>query len=252
MSIFWKTAVFIEKLTVTSSNCYETMKNTSILIKLGTNVDWTIAFVTTCSVLNFLLPWQRGDTSKLSKINILPWFFPSNFISKCCNFSRDSDRVKGFSVLVTRYRRIDLGSFLAFHKSKIFLAIRGTATPFKSPKQTGAHPPSGNPLMYLVDGGRAEKVLTFFNNISQTKTWVWGPNRTFFHYLRPKRERGVKSALFCVYMGQRVKEISYVKQSNLFHMHLSTNVLIVKTYNFTWYLTVKCVQASNLHLGLEF
>jgi hypothetical protein len=50
-------AVFIEKSPVTSSNCYKT---TSTLINLGTNVDWTIAFVTTCSDLNFLLPWQRG------------------------------------------------------------------------------------------------------------------------------------------------------------------------------------------------
>jgi hypothetical protein len=40
-------AVFTEKPPVTSSNCFETMKNVSILIKLGTNVDWTIAFVTT-------------------------------------------------------------------------------------------------------------------------------------------------------------------------------------------------------------
>jgi hypothetical protein len=46
-------AVFIEKPPVTSSNCYETMKNALILINLGTNDDWTIAFVTTCSVLNF-------------------------------------------------------------------------------------------------------------------------------------------------------------------------------------------------------
>jgi hypothetical protein len=49
-------AVFSEKPPVTSSNCYEAMKNASILIKLGTNVDWTIAFVKTCSDLNFLLP----------------------------------------------------------------------------------------------------------------------------------------------------------------------------------------------------
>jgi hypothetical protein len=33
-------AVFIEKPPV--SNCYETMKNASILTKLGTNVDRTI------------------------------------------------------------------------------------------------------------------------------------------------------------------------------------------------------------------
>jgi hypothetical protein len=71
MSILEKIAVFIEKSPVTSSSCYKTIKTASILIKLGTNVDWTIAFVTTCSGLNFLLPWQRGDISKLPKITIL-------------------------------------------------------------------------------------------------------------------------------------------------------------------------------------
>jgi hypothetical protein len=43
--LFVKMAVFIEKSSVTSSNCYKTMKTASILSKLGTNVDWTIAFV---------------------------------------------------------------------------------------------------------------------------------------------------------------------------------------------------------------
>jgi hypothetical protein len=59
--------VFIEKSPVTSSNRYKTIQTASILIKLGANVDWTIAFVTTCSGLNFLLLWQRGDISKLKK-----------------------------------------------------------------------------------------------------------------------------------------------------------------------------------------
>jgi hypothetical protein len=27
-------------------------------MKLGTNVDYTIASVTACSIVNFLLPWQ--------------------------------------------------------------------------------------------------------------------------------------------------------------------------------------------------
>jgi hypothetical protein len=39
MSILRKMAVFIEKPPATSSNCYETMKNASVLIKLGTNGD---------------------------------------------------------------------------------------------------------------------------------------------------------------------------------------------------------------------
>jgi hypothetical protein len=60
-------AVFIEKAPDTSSNCYKTIKTVSILIKLGINVDWTIAYVTACPGLNFLLPWQRWDISKLPK-----------------------------------------------------------------------------------------------------------------------------------------------------------------------------------------
>jgi hypothetical protein len=62
-------AVFIEKPP-------ETMKNASILMKLGTNVDYTTASVTACSIVNFLLPWQRGDVSKLPKNTILHCFFP--------------------------------------------------------------------------------------------------------------------------------------------------------------------------------
>jgi hypothetical protein len=34
-----KIADFIEKPPVTSSNCYKTMKNASMLMKLGINVD---------------------------------------------------------------------------------------------------------------------------------------------------------------------------------------------------------------------
>jgi hypothetical protein len=56
MSILEKIDVFIEKPPDTSSNCYETMKNSSRLMKFGTNVKWTINPVTACSILNFLLP----------------------------------------------------------------------------------------------------------------------------------------------------------------------------------------------------
>jgi hypothetical protein len=57
---------------------------------------------------------------------------------------------------------INLGSFLASYKSKIFLAMKGGFCPLQTPKQKGAHPPSGNPLMYLFDRGAAEKVVTFY------------------------------------------------------------------------------------------
>jgi hypothetical protein len=106
-------AVFIEKPPVTSSNYYKTMKNASILMKLGTNVDSAIASVTACSIVNFLLPWQRGDVSKLRKKSLfcIVVFFQSKLISKCCNFSMNQDRVKGFSASVTRYPEIDLRLF---------------------------------------------------------------------------------------------------------------------------------------------
>jgi hypothetical protein len=68
-------AVLIEKSPVTSSNCYNTIKTASTLIKLGSNVDWTIALATTCSGLHFLLPWQRGDISTLPKITIFALIF---------------------------------------------------------------------------------------------------------------------------------------------------------------------------------
>jgi hypothetical protein len=74
------------------------------------------------------------------------FFFPSKLISKCCNFSMNWDRVKGFSASATCYPKIDLRPFLACHMSKIFLEMRVTPPPFKPPKQKGAHPPSGNPL----------------------------------------------------------------------------------------------------------
>jgi hypothetical protein len=67
---------------------------------------------------------------------------------------------------------MDLGSFLASHKSKLFLAMQRTTAPFKPPKQKGAHPPYGDPLMYLLVGAAPFKVVTILNNISQTKTSV--------------------------------------------------------------------------------
>jgi hypothetical protein len=64
---------------------------------------------------------------------------------------------------------IDLGSFLASHKSKIFLAMRGTAASLQTPQTEGGTFTFWQPLMYLLVGGLAEKVVTFLNNISQTK-----------------------------------------------------------------------------------
>jgi hypothetical protein len=49
-------------------------------------------------------------------------------------------------------------------------------------------------------GGRAEKEVHFFNNISQTKTSVWGLNTAYFHHLRQQKrgggEKGVKRRVY--------------------------------------------------------
>jgi hypothetical protein len=71
----------------------------------------------------------------------------------------DWDIVKRFSALVTRYLMIDVGSFLAFNKSKIFLAMRGTATPFKPPNRRWHIPLLATPWRIFWLGGRAQKVV---------------------------------------------------------------------------------------------
>jgi hypothetical protein len=136
--------VYFHWKVVTSSNFFKIIKTATILIKLGTNVDWTSAVVTTCSVLNFLIPRQRVDISKLPKNHYFELVFS---IKIDFNISLDWDRIKGFSALVTCCIMIELGSFLASYKSRKFLAMRGGCRPFQTPKQKGAHPPSGNPLI---------------------------------------------------------------------------------------------------------
>jgi hypothetical protein len=122
-------------------------ENASILMKLGTYVDETIASVTACSIVNFLLLWQRGTFQNCQKTLFCIVFFSSKLISKCCNFSMNWNRVKGFSASVTSYPKINLRPFLACHMSKIFLTMRGNLPPLNPPKHKGAHPPSDNPLM---------------------------------------------------------------------------------------------------------
>jgi hypothetical protein len=152
-------AVFIKKSPVTSSNCYKTKETASILIKLGTNVDWTIAFVTKCSVLNFLLPWQRGGHLKIAKNHYFALIFPSKLIFD------------------------------------FFLAMRGTTAPFKPPKPKGAHPPSGNPLIFSFGSGQRRKSGHFFKQHFSNKNK--GLNKAFLHHLRQQIWGG---ALTCVYI----------------------------------------------------
>jgi hypothetical protein len=102
-----------------------------------------------------------GDVSKLPKITILHCFFPSKPISKCCNFSMNWDRVKGFSASVNSYPKIDLRPFLACHMSKIFLAMRGTPPPFKPPNRRGHIPLLATPWCNIWMGAAPKKWSLF-------------------------------------------------------------------------------------------
>jgi hypothetical protein len=81
-----------------------------------------------------------------------------------------------FSALVTRYYDRS-GVILASHKSKIVLAMKGTTAPFKTPKQKGAHPPSGNHLMYLLVEGTAPKKWSLFYQYFSTENVRLGPKQ---------------------------------------------------------------------------
>jgi hypothetical protein len=149
-------AVFIEKLPVTSSNCYETMKNASILMTLGTNIDWTIASVSACSILNFLLPWQQGTSQNCEITLFWALFFHQNRFQSAAT----SQWIEIVSKAFHRWLHVALRStwdHFSLSHIKTFLAVRGTTAPFKPPKQNGAHPPSGNTLLYHIDGAVLKK-----------------------------------------------------------------------------------------------
>jgi hypothetical protein len=194
MSILWKMAVFTEKPPISSSNSYESMKNASILIQLGTNVDWTIAFVTTCSVLNFLLPWQRGDISKLSKSLFCLDFFHQNWFQSAATSQGIEIKSKAFQRGGFTLPYDWPGIIFSLSQVQNFLGLQTFQT------EGGTSPLLATPWYTFWMGGGAEKVLTFFSNISQTKTCVWGPNRTFCTISGLKEGGGVESAFFRVYM----------------------------------------------------
>jgi hypothetical protein len=170
MSILWKMAFFIEKSPLTSLNCHETMKNASILIKTWHKCWLDHYLCNNMLSLKFPLTMATRRHLKIAKNRYFALIFPSKLISKCCNFSMDWDRVKGFSALVTHYLTINLGSFLASHKSKIFLTMRGSTSPFKPPKQKGHIPLLATPWCTFLIGAAPKKWSHFLATFPKWKT----------------------------------------------------------------------------------
>jgi hypothetical protein len=81
--------------------------------------------------------------------------------------------------------------------------MRGTT----APKQKGAHPLSGNPLMYYFDWGR--KIGHFLTTFLKRKNSVWGLNSAFFSLFEGSKRRrgGGKKPSKHVYMREKVKAI---------------------------------------------
>jgi hypothetical protein len=91
---------------------------------------------------------------------------------------------------------INLGSFLASHKSKIFLAMRETPPPFKPPKQVGKSP-FWHPLMYLLVGGLPRKSGHFFKQHFSNKNKCWRPKLGILSpFETPKRGEGVEKGVY--------------------------------------------------------
>jgi hypothetical protein len=127
MSNLWKMAVFIEKPSVARSNCYETIQKGFHTVQTWHKCDHRHCY----GILNlhFLLPLQRWNISQWLKIHLFALIFPSTVISKCYSFSKYWDRVKAFTVLVTRYLKVNLRPFLASRESKKILEMRGSTAP---------------------------------------------------------------------------------------------------------------------------
>jgi hypothetical protein len=81
---------------------------------------------------------------------------------------------------------IDLGSFLASHNSKIFLAMRGTAAPLTE----GGTSPFWQPPDLSFGGGSAPKKWSlFFSKHFSNKNKCWGLNKAFFSPFETRKRR---------------------------------------------------------------
>jgi hypothetical protein len=212
-----------------SQNCHRT---TSILTKRSTNVDWSIAFVVACEIVNFPLT-VATMTSQFAKNHFFCIVLsPSRLISKCCNFSIDWDRVNSFSALVSSYMnlKIDPRLFVACHMSKTFLAMRGGCRNLQTPKSEGGTSSFLQPLdVPFWLGLRQKKNWQFFNNIFQAKTDntknAWSLSRAFLHCLSPQKgvdgQKAVKTRLYKVYK-KAMKTIG-INASSFFRVNTCPN-----------------------------
>jgi hypothetical protein len=96
---------------------------------------------------------------------------------------------------------INLGSFIASHKSKVFLAMRGTPPPLQPPQTEGGTSPFWQrPDVSFGWGATPKKRSLFFKQHFSNKNKCWSLNKAFFHHLKQQKGGGVKKALKGVYI----------------------------------------------------
>jgi hypothetical protein len=163
MSILWKMAVFNEKSPVTCSSCYKTIKTASILIKVG----WTIAFVTTCSVLNFPDTMETRGHLKIAKKSLFCVdFFHQNWFQSAATSQWIEIESKAFQHWLNNYDRP--GVIFSLSQVQNFLGDEGDGLrPPSNPQNRRRHIPLlATPWCIFWMGDGTEDVVNFLNNIS--------------------------------------------------------------------------------------
>jgi hypothetical protein len=132
-------AVLIEKLPVTSSNCYETMKNASILNKLGTNVDHCLC--NDMLSLKFLVTMATRGNLKIAKNHYFALIFSIKIdfkVLQLLNELRKSQRLFRVGYTVPYDRR---GVIFSLTQVQKFLCDEGNYRPPLNPPNRRGHIP---------------------------------------------------------------------------------------------------------------
>jgi hypothetical protein len=178
----WKASCYKFKLLWNYEKCF------------NTNQTWHKCWLDHCLCndmlsLKFPVTMTTRRLLTIAKNHFFDPIFPSKFISKCCNFSMDWDRVKCFSAWLHVTLWSTWGHFKPLTSPKFF-GVEWDSAPLQTPQTEGGTSPSGNPLMYLLDGGGAEKVLTFLATFLKRKHVFGAQIEHFFTILDLKRGEG--------------------------------------------------------------
>jgi hypothetical protein len=111
--------------------------------------------------------------------------------------------------------------------------MRGTAAPFKPPKQKGAHPLLATPWCIILMGAAPKKwslfLKTFFKRNSVCSlNWVFH----FFHCLRPQKSRQNTSicgkrltfSTTCTYRGEKRRISSFIDKSRVYTVYINVTI----------------------------